>query len=115
VKTALDQKHRLIIIDARTPSDWTRFHIAGAVSIPYYDMKRLDEMPKDGTWAIAYCTCPHKLSGIMVDELRKRGYKHAAILDEGILEWQSRGYPLVAASGLRAPPKPLPTAPGTAP
>jgi mono/diheme cytochrome c family protein/rhodanese-related sulfurtransferase len=105
VKKALDAKQKMIIIDARPPSDWMRAHITGAVSIPYHDMKRLDEMPKDGTWAIAYCACPHHLSGVVVDELRKRGYAHSAVLDEGILEWHRRGYPVTAAPGVEPPPK----------
>ncbi|MGE5180993.1 MAG: c-type cytochrome [Acidobacteriota bacterium] len=107
VKKALEDKRKLIIIDARPPSEWMRVHITGAVSIPYHDMKRLDEMPKDGTWAVAYCACPHHLSGIVVDELRRRGYAHSAVLDEGILEWHRRGYPVVAAPGVKPPPKEL--------
>jgi cytochrome c oxidase cbb3-type subunit III len=105
VKAALEQGRRLVIIDARPPSDWMRAHIAGAVSIPHFDMKRLDELAKDGTWVIAYCACPHHLSGIVVDELRKRGYAHSAVLDEGVLEWHRRGYPMVVADGVKPPPK----------
>ena len=104
VKLALEQKRRLIIIDARPPSDWMRVHIPGAVSIPHYDMHRLSEIPRDGTWIVAYCACPHHLSGIVLDELRKRGYTHTAVLDEGILEWHRRGYPVVAAPGVQPPP-----------
>jgi mono/diheme cytochrome c family protein/rhodanese-related sulfurtransferase len=105
VKRALEEKRKLILIDARPQSDWMRVHITGAVSIPYMDMKRLDEMPKDGTWAITYCACPHHLSGIVLDELRRRGFTHSAVLDEGILEWHRRGYPVVAAPGVEPPPK----------
>ena len=105
VKKALDDKRKIIIIDARPQSDWMRAHITGAVSIQYFDMKRLDEMPKDGTWAVAYCACPHHLSGVVVDELRKRGFAHSAVLDEGILEWHRRGYPVTAAAGVEPPPK----------
>jgi mono/diheme cytochrome c family protein/rhodanese-related sulfurtransferase len=108
VMKALEQKKKMIIIDARPPSEWMRVHITGAVSIPYHDLKRLDDMPKDGTWAIAYCACPHHLSGVVVDELRKRGYAHSAVLDEGILEWHRRGYPVVAAPGVQPPPKEQP-------
>jgi mono/diheme cytochrome c family protein/rhodanese-related sulfurtransferase len=104
VNKAMSEGKKMVIIDARPQSDWMRVHIKGAVSIPYHDMKRLDEMPKD-TWAIAYCACPHHLSGIVVDELIKRGYKKALVLDEGILEWHRRGYPVVAAPGVTAPPK----------
>lgn len=103
VKQALDQKRKIVIIDARPPSDWMRVHIPGAVSIPYHDLKRLDEVPNDGTWVIAYCACPHHLSGDVVDALRARGVRHAAILDEGILEWHRRGYPVVTAPGVEPP------------
>jgi mono/diheme cytochrome c family protein/rhodanese-related sulfurtransferase len=112
VKKALDEKRKMVIIDARPPSDWMRVHITGAVSIPYFDMKRLDEIPKDA-WVVAYCACPHHLSGIVADELQKRGYAHALVLDEGILEWHRRGYPVVAAPGVTPPPKEPPMAPGT--
>jgi cytochrome c oxidase cbb3-type subunit 3/ubiquinol-cytochrome c reductase cytochrome c subunit len=109
VKAALDTKHKMVIIDARPESEWMTVHITGAVSIPHYSLGRLDEIPKDAT-VIAYCACPHHLSGIVVDELQKRGYKHAYVLDEGILEWQRRGYSIVAAQGVTMPPKepPLP-------
>ena len=102
VKQALDQKRKLVIIDARPASEWMRAHITGAVSIPHYDLTRLDEIPKSA-WIVAYCACPHHLSGIVVDELRKRGYTHAEVLDEGILEWQRRGYPTVTAPGVTTP------------
>ncbi|CAN5669559.1 hypothetical protein BH11MYX1_BH11MYX1_03180 [soil metagenome] len=104
VKHALDAKAKLVIIDARPESEWMTVHITGAISIPHYQLARLAELPKDAT-IIAYCACPHHLSGIVVDELVKRGYKHAYVLDEGILEWQRRNYPVVAAQGVTPPPK----------
>lgn len=104
VKRALDARAKLVIIDARPESEWMTVHITGAISIPHYQLARLAELPKDAT-IIAYCACPHHLSGIVVDELVKRGYKHAYVLDEGILEWQRRGYPIVAAQGVTTPPK----------
>jgi cytochrome c oxidase cbb3-type subunit 3/ubiquinol-cytochrome c reductase cytochrome c subunit len=103
VAKAVAAHQRMVIIDARPPSEWMRVHIAGAVSIPYHDMKRLAEVPKDGTWIIAYCACPHHLSGIVVDELRKRGYTHAVVLDEGINDWHRRGFPVTAAAGVTKP------------
>lgn len=93
---------RMIIIDARPPSDWMRAHIQGAVSIPYHDVTRLAEIPKD-TWVVAYCACPHHLSGIVVDELRKRGHTRAVVLDEGINDWHRKGYPMTAAEGVPRP------------
>ena len=98
VKAALDAKQRLVILDARAASDWFTLHIPGAVSAPYYLLPRLDSMPQDGTWIVAYCACPHHASGVVVDELRKRGFKHTAVLDEGIFAWQKRGYPTEGSS-----------------
>ena len=112
VNKALADKRRMVIIDARPPSDWMRVHITGAVSIPYHDMSRLDEIAKD-VWVIAYCACPHHLSGVVVDKLWEKGHKRALILDEGILEWHRRGYPVTAAPGVEPPPKETP--PGAAP
>jgi mono/diheme cytochrome c family protein/rhodanese-related sulfurtransferase len=105
VAAALRAKQRIVIVDARPASDWRRVHITGAVSIPYHDMKRLDELTGDGTWVVAYCACPHHLSGVVVDELRRRGYAHSAVLDEGINEWHRRGLPVVAAPGVTPPPQ----------
>jgi len=95
VKKALDAKQRIVIIDARAASDWIQFHIPGALSVPYHDRAQLDRVPKDGTWVVAYCACPHHASGEVVDALREKKYPNTAVMDEGILFWKDRGYPLV--------------------
>jgi rhodanese-related sulfurtransferase len=94
VQRALEGKRRMILIDARPPSDWIQFHIPGAVPIPYYDTAKLDRIPNDDTWVVAYCACPHHASGEVVDALRRRGRTHTAVLDEGILFWRGAGYAL---------------------
>ena len=118
VKAAMDAKRRMIIADARAPSEWANLRIAGAISTPYYDAKSLDDIPNDGTWVLAYCACPHHVSGEVVDALRKRGYKNTAVIDEGVFAWQQKGYPIVAAPGAvptPAPPPARPPAPAEAP
>ena len=104
VSKALAAGRKMSIVDARQASDWMRAHITGAVSIPYHDLGRLAEVPQD-VWVIAYCACPHHLSGIIVDELKKRGHTRALILDEGVLEWHRRGYPMTTAPGVGPPPE----------
>jgi cytochrome c oxidase cbb3-type subunit 3/ubiquinol-cytochrome c reductase cytochrome c subunit len=94
---------KMIIIDARPPSDWMRVHITGAVSLPYHELPKLDAVPKDVA-TIAYCACPHHLSGIVIDELIKKGHKKAYVLDEGINVWHQKNYPVVAAPGVVAAP-----------
>ena len=111
VKRALDEKRRMIITDARAPSDYGSLHITGAISTPYYEPKSLDDLPNDGTWVLAYCACPHHVSGQVVEELRKRGYKHTAVIDEGIFAWQHKNYPVVAAPTMPPTPAPPPLPP----
>ncbi len=103
VGKALAAGQRMVIVDARPPSDWRRAHIRGAISIPYHALARVDELPRDDTWIIAYCACPHHLSGIVVDELRKRGFARAVVLDEGVNEWHRRGLPMTTAEGVATP------------
>jgi mono/diheme cytochrome c family protein/rhodanese-related sulfurtransferase len=120
VKAALDAKRRMVLIDARPPSDWTQMHITGSISIPHYEAaQRIDRVPNDGTWVVAYCACPHHASGEVVDELRRRGYKNTAVLEEGIRVWIQRGYPTQgeSAEALRkaAPAAPVPPPPPSRP
>ncbi len=114
VNKALMARQRLIVIDARPASDWMRVHVTGAVSIPYHDLKRLEEVPDD-VWAVAYCACPHHLSGEVVDALIQRGHKRALILDEGINEWHRRGFPVKAARGVTVPAQETPSVTPTSP
>jgi rhodanese-related sulfurtransferase/mono/diheme cytochrome c family protein len=98
VYAAMRTGRRLVIADARPPPDYARGHIAGAVNIPFFDYRsRLSELPGDGTWIVVYCGCPHAESGVVVDALRARGFRHTAILDEGVFYWQDQGYPMVGS------------------
>lgn len=111
VEKALKQKRRMVLIDARSPADWIQFRIPGSVPIAYYETERLSKVPNDGTWVVAYCACPHHASGLVVDALRRKGFKHTAVLDEGILVWRKRGYPLEGeAVDAKDSSKPAPSA-----
>lgn len=101
VAAALAREERMVLLDARPMSDWQRSHIPGALPVPFYDgvEKIVAHLPRDGTPIVAYCACPHAASGAVVDALKKRGFRHARILDEGILDWAARGHPLALGDG----------------
>ena len=119
VAKAYAEKRRMILIDARPTSDYLRLHIPGAISVPYFDMRGLDNVPNDGTWIVSYCVCPHEESGRVLEELRRRGFPNTAVLDEGLFVWTKEGHPTAAAAGqlpIAAPPaKPAPFAPSPKP
>lgn len=95
VKAALDARQRLVILDARATSDWLAGHVRGAIPAPFYAIEDIaGAIPNDGTWIVAYCACPHAASGRVVAELRQRGYRNTAVMDEGIDYWREQGYPI---------------------
>jgi len=94
VAPELAKKRRMALLDARAPSDYVRSHIAGAVSVPFYDpAPYLAELPKDA-WLVCYCGCPHAESGTLATKLLEAGFKKVTVLDEGLGDWQSKGHPM---------------------
>ena len=94
LKAALDQEASLIIIDARPPSDYLLGHIAGAISVPFYDVESaLGFLPED-VWIVAYCACPHAESTAAADALEDNGYTQVKVLDEGYLFWLEQALPV---------------------
>lgn len=92
VAAQLKRKARMVILDARAPSDYTSEHIAGAVSVPFYDpTPYFDQLPKD-TWLVCYCACPHAESRELATKLVAAGFTKVTVLDEGLGTWKQRGY-----------------------
>jgi cytochrome c oxidase cbb3-type subunit 3 len=94
VNAALEAGATMILLDARPHADFVDGHLAGAVSVPFYDLPEvIDELPQD-VWIISYCGCPHAISGQSFDALAAAGFTRIAVLDEGYYEWVARGYPV---------------------
>ena len=98
VLNALNDKKRMVILDTRTSSEWHNAHIPGAIPMPYYisEMEVDKDLPKDGTWIIAYCACPHAASDKIINMLRKKGFENTAVIDEGFFKWLDAQYPITA-------------------
>ncbi|HLK40666.1 MAG TPA: c-type cytochrome, partial [Polyangiaceae bacterium] len=81
VKGQLDRGARMAILDARAPSDYANEHIAGAVSVPFYDPEPyVASLPRDA-WLVCYCSCPHAESGQLAAKLDAKGFKKVTVLD----------------------------------
>lgn len=99
VARALQQNRRMVILDARPASDWSTNHIAGSLPFPFYSIEDMaGRLPRDGTWVLAYCACPHAASGHVVDELRRRDFPHTAVIDEGFPFWTAHDFPTAHAA-----------------
>ena len=88
-----------VVIDVRPGDEYRAGHIAGAVSIPLDELEsRLSELPR-GKHIVAYCRGPYcVLSVKAVERLRARAYK-AFRLEDGVGEWQARGFPVTRMAG----------------
>jgi len=93
IKAQLDRGARMAVLDARAPSDYLNEHIAGAVSVPFYDPGPYEaQLPKDA-WIVCYCSCPHAESGTLAQKLESKGFTKVTVLDEGLGVWKGRNYP----------------------
>ena len=86
----------MILADARAASDYLVGHISGAVSLPFYDelvQEAIEVLPRD-TWIIAYCGCPHAVSGRLAQALIDAGFEFVGVLDEGYYHWRDQRWPI---------------------
>jgi len=92
VKVQLDRGARMAILDARAPSDYANEHIAGAVSVPFYDPDGyMKDLPKD-SWLVCYCGCPHAESGTLARKLTAKGFTKVTVINEGLGYWTKKKY-----------------------
>lgn len=90
IKAQLDRHARMAILDARTPSDYAYDHIAGAVSVPFYDPSPyFDKLPKN-VWLVAYCSCPSAESGMLATALQAHGFTKVTVMAEGLGGWKMK-------------------------
>ncbi len=95
LKKALDEKSDVVIIDVRTPGEFSKGHIKGSINLPVSDVAANIEKTisaKDKT-IILYCLSGSR-SVFAVDMLVKLGYSNVFDLKSGLLAWRSKQYPL---------------------
>lgn len=87
------------VLDVRPSEEYRAGHIPGAVSIPVGELKaRFKELPKNRE-VVAYCRGPYCVFAVeAVELLRRKGFK-AHRMEEGVIEWRSRGGRVEAETG----------------
>ena len=93
---ALLKKKSPLLIDVRSREAFNVEHIAGAISYPYPIIKNTTDYPfrDKKRKMILYCGCPHHLSGLSADILKKRGYEDVKVIDEGYFGWKALKLPI---------------------
>jgi rhodanese-related sulfurtransferase len=87
----------LLLLDVRTPDEFSAGHIPGAVNIPYDQVAaHLAEIPK-GDEVVLYCHSGRR-AGLAAEVLAANGYTRLAHLEGDMQGWQAAHRPVEAAS-----------------
>lgn len=82
-----------VLIDVRTPAEFSEGYIEGAVNIPLQELEqRLSDVPQ-GQTIVLYCRSGNR-SGQAATILDNAGYGNIYDMG-GIIQWQGAGYTLV--------------------
>ncbi|MGB5104654.1 MAG: metalloregulator ArsR/SmtB family transcription factor [Steroidobacteraceae bacterium] len=88
------KRGEVTILDVRPAEEYRAGHIPGALSIPLAEIKsRLDDLPK-GRDVVAYCRGPYCVMAVEAVEILRRKGIRAHRLEQGVLEWRARGWPV---------------------
>lgn len=84
---------QLLVVDVRTPEEFARGHLPGAINIPHDQIgSRLAELPKDKD-LVLYCRTGRRV-GIAAEVLAANGYEKLEHLEGDITAWIARGLPV---------------------
>jgi rhodanese-related sulfurtransferase len=98
-KTAMEQSAKnpgLVILDVRTPQEFSAGHLRGAVNVDIAApdfvarLKALDRSKK----YLVYCRTGNR-SQKAIAAMEQLDFKHVLHMYEGIVGWQKKNYPLV--------------------
>lgn len=96
LNTELIENPPALLLDVRTPGEYAKGHIQGAVSIPLNELtSRLAEIPTDKTASIVIYDNPTHRSSIALAMLKMMGYENVRVLGGGTGAWEKANLPLV--------------------
>lgn len=91
------ERGEITLLDVRPSEEFEAGHLPGAVSVPASQLaERIAELPA-GREVVAYCRGPWCVMAVdAVRTLRAAGI-HALRLEDGVADWQARGWPVEAS------------------
>ena len=95
VKSFLEAREKLVLIDLRPLGDFQKTRLPGARSLPLTELdRRFHEIPKSGR-VVLYCDCPqNQIIEQAYQLLKDYGYRNTAVMADAFQEWLRRKYPV---------------------
>ena len=98
LKSWMDDKKEMVIVDARDKKDYKKAHIPSAISLLNSDVEQdAIDIIESGLPVIIYSNdenCP--ASGLVAAKLDKMGYNPVYDYNPSYADWVKRGYPTVS-------------------
>jgi rhodanese-related sulfurtransferase len=95
VKEAVDKKAEVIVLDVRTPGEYAKGKIPGAINVPVTEVAEKIEqvIPDKNATIYVYCLSATR-SPIAVEAMEGLGYKNVFNMSTGLLAWWVYKYPM---------------------
>lgn len=95
LKTALDAKADLLILDVREPTEYEAAHVPGSVNLPrgLLEFEIWAVAPDRNKKIFVYCKTGVR-AALATKLLNELGYKNAVSVDTGAIAWMLAGYPV---------------------
>lgn len=96
VKSLIDKKDKVILLDVRDPQEFAAGHIPGAMNISRGTLEFVvfNKIQDQNAQIIVYCKTAAR-SALATKTLNDLGYKNAALMDATFEDWIKAGYPVV--------------------
>ncbi|HEX4004485.1 MAG TPA: rhodanese-like domain-containing protein [Candidatus Acidoferrales bacterium] len=95
-KKRLDAGEKIVVIDTREETEWSRGHIPGAIHLSKGIIERDIEktVPDKDATVVLYCGGGFR-SALAADNLQKMGYRKVISMDGGWRGWTEAGFPVI--------------------
>ncbi|MFZ0979914.1 MAG: rhodanese-like domain-containing protein [Candidatus Acidiferrales bacterium] len=95
-KKRLDAGEKIVLVDTREESEWSRGHIPGAVHLSKGIIERDIEktVPDKDATVVLYCGGGYR-SALAADNLQRMGYRNVISMDGGWRGWTEAGFPVI--------------------
>ena len=95
IKRRMDTGEKMILVDTREDTEWSRGHIPGALHLSKGVIERDIEktVPDHGAPIVLYCGGGFR-SALAADNLQKMGYTNVISMDGGWRGWTESNFPV---------------------
>jgi rhodanese-related sulfurtransferase len=96
VKHAIDTKEPCVILDVRTPGEFSRGKVQGSMNLPVEQVESevKTRLPDTKQKIYVYCLSGAR-SSVAVEAMVKLGYTNVFNMSHGLLGWRAKYFPVV--------------------